>query len=360
VKKLSVLPPPPAGGPANAAAPVRSSPDLRILSHYPQVRAIRAGALPFPRTAIIYPVYGCNLSCTGCEYEADNEAGVIHLPFETWTDLLDDLAAGGAEGIELCGGGEPMLHPRLVDAILHGARAGLRFGILTNGPAVDDRFQGEALRHCAYVRITIDAATPETYAQVRPSRGSVKWSRVLQAVERLVAARPRGTEISLKFLVNRVNRPEIEAAVALARRLGVDSLQFKATREHPAELSGAELDAAAAAIEAARREAAPFPVLGGVAKLTMSRRCELTPLQTTVDARGDVYLCCYFTHRRDRHRIGNVREQRFGALWGSPRHRQAIAALRPAECSVFDCRFVRYHDVLDAWDGSHGDGLSFL
>ncbi len=351
-------PPGPADRPEESAVP--SDFDLRILSHYPQIREIRRGRFPFPRMAIIYPVYGCNLHCVGCEYAALNEGAPTQLPLERWTSLLDELAAGGTMGVELCGGGEPLLHPGAVDAVLHGARAGLRFGALTNGTCVSSRFVAEALPHFAYLRVTIDAATPGTYARVRPSSGSSPWPTVIENVRRLVAARRRGTEISLKFLVNRLNREEVVPAVKLARSLGVDSIQFKAVREDPAALDPEETRSVEADLARARAAAAGFPVLGSLAKLTMARRCELSPLQTTIDARGDVYLCCYFSHRPERHRIGNVLEQRFAEVWGGPRHAEAVAAIRPDECSRFDCRFVRYHDVLERWTGAQEDGLAFL
>ncbi len=343
------------------AAPAPSGLDQRIVSHYPQVRQIRAGGIPFPRTAIIYPTYGCNLDCVGCEYSADNERGMTYLPLARWLALLDELADGGAEGIELCGGGEPALHPGLVDAVLHGARRGLRFGLLTNGTAVTPRLLEEAMPHLAYVRVTFDAAREATYGLVRPAKGPNPWGRVVENFKALVRARARtNTDVSFKFLVNRTNQGEIEEAVALARELGADSIQFKAVRRDPAELTPEEAVAVEAAIAGARVRHAPFPVLGSVGKLVMKRSCELTPLQVTVDATGDVFLCCYFTHRRERHRIGNVVEQPFAEIWGSARHREAIAAIEPHECSVFDCRFVRYHEVLDSWVGQAGDGLKFL
>jgi radical SAM protein with 4Fe4S-binding SPASM domain len=341
--------------------PVRPSPlDFRIISHYPQVREIRRGGMPFPRTAIIYPVYGCNLDCVGCEYASDNERGMTYLPLPRWLSFLDELAAGGTEGVEFCGGGEPSLHPGLVDAVVHGAGRGLRFGILTNGTAVTPRFLDEALPHFGYVRVTCDAATESTYAKVRPAKGPNPWKRVLENVRLLLARRRQGTEISLKYLVNRHNICEIADAVVLARELGADAIQFKAVRKDPAEITPEEGVRVDAAIEEARARFAPFPVLGSVGKLVMRRSCELTPLQVTVDARGDVFLCCYFTHRRERHCIGNIVETPFGEVWGSARHREAIAAIQPHECSVFDCRFVRYHETLDAWTGAGGDGLSFL
>jgi MoaA/NifB/PqqE/SkfB family radical SAM enzyme len=346
-------------GPVASGEP--SALDLRILSHYPQVRAIRAGRIPPPRMAIVYPTYGCNLDCVGCEYAADNAAGFSFLPSERLVALMDDLADMGVESVELCGGGEPLLHKGVVDAVLHGAARGLRFGVLTNGTHLPPRFLDEALPHFAYVRFTFDAADAETYARARPTRGPSPWPELLRNARAVLAARrdaPR--EVSIKFLVSKVNRHQVREAAALARDLGADSLQFKALRADPAELDAAEAAEVEETIQSLRREHAPFPVLGSVGKIVMTRACELTPLQVTIDARGDVFLCCYFSHRRESHRIGNVLGEPLAAIWGSERHRAAIAGIEPRACSRFDCRFVRYHDVLDRWAGPGGDGLSFL
>jgi MoaA/NifB/PqqE/SkfB family radical SAM enzyme len=336
--------------------------DLRILSHYPQLRAIERGEIPFPRTAILYPVYGCNLDCVGCEYAADNSDGLTFFPERRLISLLHELADVGVEGVELCGGGEPTLHPGFAAAVEEGGRRGLRFGLLTNGTAFTERLLERVARHLSYVRVTFDAADEAVYSVVRPSKGKSPWPNVLEGFSALLRARRDGSprEVSVKFLVNRHNRHQIAEAADLALRLGADGIQFKALRHDPAALTPEETIDAERAIVDARACLAPFPVTGTVQKTTMHRSCKLTPLQVTIDAYGDVFLCCYYTLRRERHTIGSILEQPFRQLWGSRRHREAIAGITPKECSVFDCRFVRYHDVLEAWTTQSGDGLSFL
>lgn len=346
-----------ATGVPGAASPL----DLRILSYYPEIRAIQAGAIPFPRMAILYPVYGCNLDCLGCEYGADNAKGFVMLDSDRFLRLVDELAGVGVEGIEFCGGGEPTLHPAFIEAVEHGAARGVRFGLLTNGTALAEEFRRRALPHFAYVRVTLDAADEETYARVRPAKGRNPWKKVLGNIAAMVEERRRRElclDLSVKFLVSRENRDDLRAAVQLARDLGVDAIQFKALRLHPAELSHVEELEVDAELAALRAEFPGVGIVGSVRKLAMTRSCMLTPLQVTVDARGDVYLCCYFRHRAERHAIGNVYDQAFRELWASDRHRAAIAGIDPSECSALDCRFIRYHDVVDAW--MKDDQFSFI
>jgi radical SAM protein with 4Fe4S-binding SPASM domain len=148
--------------------------------------------------------------------------------------------------------------------------------------------------------------------------------------------------------------------VRLARDLGADSAQFKALRCHPAELSRGQMAEGDEELSRLRERHRPYPILGSMEKVVMTRRCELTPLQVTIDARGEVFLCCYFRHRPERHAFGNIFEAPLRDLWGSEAHRRAISEIRPDECSVMDCRFVRYHDMVDCWFGKRRSVFSFI
>lgn len=350
--------------PGTRPEPAPANPlDLRILSYYPEIRAIRRGEIPAPRMAILYPVYGCNLDCIGCEYAADNAQGFVMLEPDRLLQLVDELAAAGVEGIEFCGGGEPTLHPAFIDAVERGAARGLRFGLLTNGTALSEAFRVRALPHFAYVRVTLDAADAAMYGIVRPAKGRNPWERVLENIRAMVRQKNEqglATELGVKFLVGRRNRGQLAAAVALAEGLGVDNIQFKALRLDPDELDAEQSRAVEAELAGLRTRTTALTVLGSVRKLEMHRPCELTPLQVTIDAHGEVYLCCYFRHRAERHGIGNIHEISFADLWGTERHRAAIEAIQPKECSVLDCRFVRYHEVVDRVFDADPDHYSFI
>jgi len=126
----------------------------------------------------------------------------------------------------------------------------------------------------------------------------------------------------------------------------VDSLQFKAAR-----LCASELDARLSATVSQRifelREDYPnVPIVGGVDKINMTQQCWLTPLQVMIDALGEVFLCCYYRHRKDTHSIGNAFQTSLRDIWFSDRHWEAIRAIKPAECNLLDCRFVHYNHIM--------------
>ncbi|MCP4639181.1 MAG: hypothetical protein GY851_02040, partial [bacterium] len=142
------------------------------------------------------------------------------------------------------------------------------------------------------------------------------------------------------------NCDEVEDCVRLAADLGVDSVQFKAARLCDTELLGEEAQRVEAVLADVRERYPDIPVVGSVAKLNMARKCWLTPLQIMVDALGDVFLCCYYIHRKGSHGIGNAFARPLRDVWYSERHWEAIRGIHPPECNNLDCRFVRYNDIL--------------
>ncbi|HON58399.1 MAG TPA: radical SAM protein [Smithella sp.] len=321
----------------------------RILTLYDRAREIKKGLIPPPRMAIIYPNYLCNYDCPGCEYAIVNRQNKSQMDLSRFLTLLDELRDIGVDSVELCGGGEPTLYPYLQDVILHGRRRGLSFGLLTNGSCLGGEMAMIVARELSYVRISLDAATNATYLKVKRPTGA-DFNSVIANIQDIMRQRKRIKSqllISIKFLVSQLNRHEIPAAFELAQTLKVDSLQFKALRQSAYSLTPKQQDRAAARIRRLKDAYPGLNVLGGVGKINASRRCWLSPLQTTIDACGDVFLCCYYLHRRPRHCIGNIHKNSFREIWGSPRHLRAISAIRPAECNLLDCRFVNYMKVLE-------------
>jgi MoaA/NifB/PqqE/SkfB family radical SAM enzyme len=126
-----------------------------------------------------HPTDICNLTCRGCTYGHDNPATKpppVSFPFGSLPKILG-LRPGS---IVICGGGEPTLYrdgprtfPDLVNelAALHPR---IRLALVTNGTYLPP---GGWPDHLDWVRISLDAATRETY---RGFRGRDTFERVIQ------------------------------------------------------------------------------------------------------------------------------------------------------------------------------------
>lgn len=318
----------------------------RIASHYPAIKQILDGEVPWPRFAIVYPVRGCNLRCPHCEYASENQGPIQLFDLDRAISVLTELRLRGLEAVEFCGGGEPTLHPRLAELTARLRAQGLYVGLITNGFAVREADISVFAQHMSYLRVSLDAATPLTFATVKRCP-STFFDKVLQTIKRLLEARTACAsriEIGLKFCITQHNLQEIEAAAQLANELGVDSIQYKPARNCTEEPSSVQLAEAAKAIDRVRSaEHRRCVVLGSTAKSTVDFRCLLTPLNVVIDTDGSVYLCCYFTHRKGKHCIGNVCHQNISDIWAGSGHRAAIEGIDPRECNVYDCRFHNYN-----------------
>jgi MoaA/NifB/PqqE/SkfB family radical SAM enzyme len=322
----------------------------RILSHYESAKKILAHEMPSPRTAIVYPTYVCNQACPGCEYQDDNNNIAAMMSKKQLFSVIDQLADIGVKGIEFCGGGEPTLNPYFGEALVRLRKKGMSAGLLTNGTNVKGNLAEVAVETLSYIRISLDAATAGTYATVkRPKSSASGFDAVVSNIKTLVLLRKKyrsKVTLSVKFLVSRLNEFEIEKAAELANRLGVDSLQFKSVRIFKSLIVSGKERAIQNRIFALAKKYPHLAVVGGVGRADITMKCWLSPVQIMIDALGDVFLCCYYRHRKKTHCFGNMFKKPLKKIWYSKCHWDAIRSIKVSECNVLDCRFGVYNELM--------------
>ncbi|MCX7733555.1 MAG: radical SAM protein [bacterium] len=318
----------------------------RILTFYDRIKAILRGEIPYPRMAIIYPIYGCNYDCVGCEYSPLNSKPT-KLQFNRFISLIDELVDVGVEGVEFCGGGEPTLYPKLDQIISYGKSKGLKFGILTNG-TMSESIAEFLAKNLSYIRITMNAGTEQTYISFQRPKIKNAWQVIQDRIKIINSVRKKYNPeliFGMKVVIGKTNISDLHNMVAFAKQMGFDNIQIKCLRQSPDELEPQQEKYLSEQIENLRSSNG-FNIIYSP-KMSIERKCILTPLQTTIDARGDVFLCCYFSYREEQHRIGNIYEKTFKEIWGSEAHRAKIKSIVPQMCNMFDCRFIRYHKVVE-------------
>lgn len=326
--------------------------ETRILSCYAEAKQLRNGEMCRPRMAIIYPTYVCNHRCVGCDYSDQNASQEAQTLSKGQLErVIDQVIEFGIPAVEFCGGGEPLLHPHLDDAVERLCSCGVSVGVLTNGTAVSPLRAQRLTRLCSYIRVSVEAGCAETFERVkRPRSASLGFDQVIQNLSQLLESRrEQGSrcQISYKFTVDKNNFEDLEAAIRLAAHLGVDSIQFKSIRNVPSELSIEEKSTLDRRLAELRIQYPGVRILGSLLPYRVSTSCWLSPLNVVIDARGDLYLCCYYRHRRERHRFGNLFSNSLRELWYSDEHREKLRGIRDEECEQYDCRFMRYAETLD-------------
>jgi radical SAM protein with 4Fe4S-binding SPASM domain len=150
---------------------------------------------------------------------------------------------------------------------------------------------------------------------------------------------------------------QLRKIMAIAKKLDVEYVQFKNLRNHPDELGVHEIRIAKTLIAEWKKDFESKNIQGFKVFDSLQYGTAMTPwragkihcmssmMHTSIDTDGDVHVCCYFAHRKDSIKIGNVFEQPFRDIWGGIEHKRVLSTLDTRECSAYDCRFCTYDQI---------------
>lgn len=300
-------------------------------------RALRAwdpasgrSRLPGPLKLHLQTVNRCNAACLACPYPAAAGRSAPHrMPDDLFREVVGGYGRlGTVESCVLMLQNEPFLDPALPARVrtareLLGPRAVLH--TVTNGTILPPD-GGAALRRAGLdqLHVSLDAATPETFARLRPGHD---FHQVRAHAEAFVRAFPRG-RVTVKFLQQRENQGEEKAFLRYWRARGARVKLGKLTNR-----------AGAVANFAALRPDRPDPVRRLLAPL-LRRLIPCCPLPFTaacVLSDGRAILCCHDWGPAQV--LGDLAREAPVEVWNGPavrRHRTLLWSHRAAESSV--CR----------------------
>ncbi len=197
----------------------------------------------------IEPTSRCNLACRTCLRNVwDEPSG--NMSAATFARLLEGLRAFAPPPLVFFGGlGEPLAHPHIVEMVAQVKALGSPVELITNGTLLTAEVaRGLIAARLDGLWVSIDGATPESYADVRLGAAlpdviaNVARFRDLRRTWIFQLPTP---EIGIAFVAMKRNIADLPALLRLAGRLGAS--RFLATNVLPytAELRGETLYARA-------------------------------------------------------------------------------------------------------------------
>lgn len=249
----------------------------------------------------------CNLGCSYCYAQSGKRSDVL-----SWGDLemiARDVVALSDSVAYVLSGGEPLLHPSVLDFAEKVRAAGNKVHLLTNGSLIDGANAKRIAAAVDVVKISLDGSSNAVHAA---TRGKGNFARVTRAIEILLGC---GANVMVAMTVTRANCNDIAAMVKrYGSRLALQPL-FKAGRGSAVNdlaLTGVEYYRALAAVEGV----APMGAVG--AKLNALRgrgvrRCAMAEREISIAETGDIYPCQLL--HEERFRAGNVRERSVGEIY---------------------------------------------
>lgn len=122
----------------------------RLTKHLPKLHNIQRGLPTSPVMIHLSLTNRCNLTCDYCCYGNRDLSQV--LDFDRAKSAIEQFSKLGTKGLEITGGGDPSLYPRLDDIVQVGVDNGMDVGLITNGLKLQ-RF-GDFYKNLQWMRIS--------------------------------------------------------------------------------------------------------------------------------------------------------------------------------------------------------------
>ena len=172
-----------------------------------------------------YITEGCNCKCKHCwitpKYEEGGDGKWPYLSVPLFKKVIEQGLKLGLTSVKLTGG-EPLIHPDILELLAHVEKSGLQLTIETNGLMCTPEIAA-AIKRCSnsFVSVSLDGAKAETHNWMRGV--DIAFDGALNGIRNLVEV---GIHPQVIMSLVRRNKDQIEGLVKLSEEVGASSVKF--------------------------------------------------------------------------------------------------------------------------------------
>lgn len=187
-----------------------------------------------PKYIVIDITNRCNLNCMACwtysplllEKKPHHSWFKDELSFDVIRNLIVELKKMGTMEIRLTGGGEPFLHPRIMDIIRLIKKNNFRLDITTNFTLMNkERIDFLIENKVDNITISLWAASSETYKKTHPNQKETRFLKILENLKYL-NEKKKNTKVVISNVISNLNYTEIEDMMNVAKKTEADEVYF--------------------------------------------------------------------------------------------------------------------------------------
>lgn len=334
----------------------------KILWHLDRVNELLQTGYTPPITAELDMTNICNHKCPSCFGFLYKDKSCI-VP-EDAKRIIGQLADMGVKAVTFTGGGEPLCNTDTLDAVKYANHKGLDTALITNGSLLNAEAVEAVLANCVWVRISLDAASAETYKRTH-GMGEEEFLKVLKNI-RLLAEYKVKTKSACTVGVGYLTSQETEEEIIPMAKLigeqnemcgfGIDYLQYRPLlKSHSNRVYYNNRSILDTISEAASYSTGNFEILCSLHKYRLIKdgrlektygKCLGHHFAAVIAADMKVYICCHL-RGVEKYCIGNLKVSSFEDIWKSPERKKVYESIDLKKCPPL-CRDDTFNTIL--WD----------
>jgi len=181
----------------------------------------------------------CNNNCIGCWCNSpllgnkamDSETKKKELPLELVKKLIDELDEMSVREVYLTGGGEPFMHPKIMEIIDYIKSKGIGCDMSTNFTLINkERAEKLVDLGVDHMNISMWAGTPKTYIKTHPNKTDEDFYKIRKMLIYTVNLKNKKGKkkpvINIYNVISNLNYNEIKEMIDFAFLVKADSVDF--------------------------------------------------------------------------------------------------------------------------------------
>jgi radical SAM protein with 4Fe4S-binding SPASM domain len=297
----------------------------------------------------------CNHKCIFCGL--DWARGKEILPTSLILDNLQDMARLGVKSVCFSGAGEPLLHPDFPLIVKKAREFGLDISMSTNAVLFSKEKAEQILPHLAWIRFSVDAATPETHSKIHGT-SNADFEKLLNNIKDAVKIKKDNNYpvvLGAQFLLLEDNSSDALEFAKIFKDVGVDNVQIKPYSHNPDSLNDLSIDynKYLPLKDSLTQLSSPvFKVffrinaMQNLSDQTSYPECFGLPFSAVINEKGEVQPCVRYYAQKD-FSYGNIYEKKFSDIWNSPLRKEIMEKIK--KHGVHNCRKSCRLDVINRY-----------
>jgi MoaA/NifB/PqqE/SkfB family radical SAM enzyme len=195
----------------------------KLSYHMDRVNAWEQGERIAPVSVDMSLTRACGAMCSFCYAMMQESQARSSIKIKNALELVDDFASIGIRSVSLVSDGESTLSPAYVPFIQHAAKSGIDVGNATNAWEWEPEKIEEVLPYLTWVRFTVAAGRPESYAQhmYKGPEHTEVFDRAISHIRYAVDLKKR-KNLNVTLGIQMVLMPNLKDEILPFAKLGVD------------------------------------------------------------------------------------------------------------------------------------------